>query len=138
MEFKDSMATALQRLDMKKGLKNFIYIGKMAAFYVPSNKLKKKEFGENGKTPKDMFHDFFMKHFNAYTHEKSGIEGFWRKEKGAIVIDENERYEVSFLDNKDQLEKFIKFLSKMCNLLNENSIYVTIGDSSWLVKKEES
>ena len=32
----------------------------------------------------------------------------------------------------------IKFLSKMCNLLNENSIYVTIGDSSWLVKKEES
>ena len=87
MEFKDSMATALKRLDMKKGLKNFIYIGKMAAFYVPSNKLKKKEFGENGKTPKDMFHDFFMKHFNAYTHEKSGIEGFWRKEKGAIVID---------------------------------------------------
>lgn len=130
MEFKES-------IDMKKDLKNFIYIGKMAAFYVPSDKLSKKEFGENGDTPKDMFHDFFMKNFNAYTHEKSGIEGFWRKGKGAIVIDENERYEVSFLDDKGQLEKFIKFLSKMCNLLNENSIYVTIGDSSWLVEKEE-
>ena len=33
-------------------LNNFIYIGKMAAFYVPSNKLGKKEFGENGETPK--------------------------------------------------------------------------------------
>ena len=96
------------------------------------------KFGENGETPKDMFHNFFMKHFNAYTHEKSGIEGFWREEKGAIVIDENERYEVSFLDNNEQLEKFIKFLSKMCSLLKENSIYVTIGDSSWLVKKEVS
>jgi hypothetical protein len=122
----------------EKSLNNFIYIGKMAAFYVPSNKLSKKEFGENGETPKDMFHNFFMKNFNAYTHEKSGIEGFWREKKGAIVIDENERYEVSFLDDNEQLEKFIKFLSKMCNLLNENSIYVTIGDSSWLVKKEES
>ena len=122
----------------EKSLNNFIYIGKMAAFYVPSNKLSKKEFGENGETPKDMFHNFFMKNFNAYTHEKSGIEGFWREEKGAIVIDENERYEVSFLDNNEQLEKFIKFLSKMCSLLKENSIYVTIGDSSWLVKKEVS
>ena len=129
MEFKD-------HIDMKKGINNFIYIGKMAAFYIPSDKLSKKEFGENGDTPKDMFHDFFMKHFNAYTHEKSGIEGFWRKGKGAIVMDENERYEVSFLDTKDQLEKFIKFLSKICDLLNENSIYVTIGDSSWLVKCE--
>jgi len=131
MEFKEFMI-------FEKSLNNFIYIGKMAAFYIPSNKLGKKEFGENGQTPKDMFHNFFMKNFNAYTHEKSGIEGFWREEKGAIVIDENERYEVSFLDNNEQLEKFIKFLSKMCNLLNENSIYVTIGDSSWLVKKEVS
>ena len=49
-------------------------------------------------------------------------------------------FDVSGLQHQfnEQLEKFIKFLSKMCNLLNENSIYVTIGDSSWLVKKEES
>jgi len=137
MDFGDLIS---EQMSHKSCLDNFVYIGKMAAFYVPSDKLGEKEFGENGKTPKDMFHDFFMNNFNAYTHEKSGIEGFWRKDRLCkhIVVDENERYEVSFLDDKEQLRKFIRFLSKMCALLKEDSIYVTIGDSSWLVKEEGS
>ena len=33
---------------------------------------------------------------------------------------------------------FVNFLSDMCRLLQEESIYVTMGDRSWLVTPRES
>ena len=41
------------------------YIGKVAIFYIPENKLTKPV--------RKKLHDFFVKNYNAYTHEVSKI-----------------------------------------------------------------
>ncbi len=45
-------------------------------------------------------------------------------------------YEVAFGD-KGKASEFFSFMSDMCRLLEENSIYVTYGGNSWLVAPVE-
>lgn len=114
-------------------LDELIYIGQMAVFYVPVQKLDEVDFGEDGLTPRAMFERFLMDNYNAYTLEISDTQGFWRKhQKSHIFEDKNARYEVSF-DGKERVVPFVQFLSRMCSLMREEAIYLTMGQHSWLV-----
>lgn len=114
----------------------------MAVFYLPVNKLELYLLNENkphDSTPqiKDMIHNFLMEHHGAYTLESSNIQGFWRSsQQQAILLDSNVRYEVSF-DGKEHIEVFVKFLSEICALIDEEAIYLTMGNSSYLVYPEK-
>ena len=47
--------------------------------------------------------------------------------------DKHERYEVSFKGEK-KFKEFVLFLSELCNMTNEESIYMSIGEESYLIK----
>jgi len=114
-------------------IKNLIYLGQMAVFYVPVQKLDSLDYGKEGNTPRQLFEHFLMENYNAYTLEISDTQGFWRQhKKSKIFNDRNARYEVSF-DGEDRVKGFVSFLSDMCFLLQEQAIYVTMGQKSWLV-----
>tara|TARA_Y100000034_G_scaffold73807_1_gene88759 strand:+ start:596 stop:961 length:366 start_codon:yes stop_codon:yes gene_type:complete len=108
-----------------------VYLGHVAVFFVPVQKLDSPEYSKDGKTPREVFEDFLMDHYNAFTLEISNTQGLWREHKQApIWRDENARYEVSF---DGEVTPFVQFLSEMCSRLQEQSIYLTMGYKSWLV-----
>lgn len=109
-------------------ISNAVFIGRVATFYIPTSKL---DIVLPSGTPRQLLHDFFVEHYNAYTHEVSKIQGFWIKQN-ILVRDEHERYEVSF-NGRDKVKEFVGFLSKICGLIGEDSIYLTMGSKSWLV-----
>ena len=111
-----------------------IPLGRLAVFYVPAHKMDNREFGRDGLTPTQLFDEFFLRKFGGLTHESSNIRGQWTSADGQKVFtDRHERYEVSFSGRK-KAEEFIEFLSEMCGLLREESIYLTMGTRSWLVR----
>jgi hypothetical protein len=113
--------------------RSLVYIGEVMTFYVPVPKLDQGAFGRDGKTPRELFEQFLMEHFNAYTLEISDTQGFWRNQKRSEIFqDKNARYEVSFR-GQGNLSEFVAFLSQMCAHLKEEGIYVTMGRKSWLV-----
>lgn len=113
---------------------NLIYLGHVAVFYVPIQKLDCHQFGKDGKTPRQLFEEYLLENYNAYTLEISDTQGFWRKHsKSQLFCDKNARYEVSF-DGRERVEGFVQFLSEMCDLLQEQAIYVTMGHKSYLIQ----
>ncbi len=111
-----------------------IPLGRIAVFYVPAEKMDDPQFGLDGLTPTQMFDQFFLQKFGGLTHEESHIRGKWTGPDGQKVFtDSHQRYEVSF-SGKKKAREFLRFLSEMCARLREDSIYLTIGTRSWLVK----
>jgi len=110
-----------------------IFIGELVVFYIPVKKLNDSVYGKDGKTPRELFEEFLMENFNAYTLELSETDGFWRwDEISEIIHDKNARFEVSF-QSEGNIDKFIDFISEMCSLLDEEGIYTTLGSKSWLI-----
>lgn len=101
------------------------YIGQTATFYVPEGKLG---------VVKDILHEFFITHYDAYTCEESDIKGYWRRDPDSPIFDDkNVKYVVSF-EGKHRVGEFVDFLSLVCGLLEEECLYLTMGAKSWLVK----
>jgi hypothetical protein len=125
---------------MKKKIAKLPYLvplGRVATFYVPAQKMDDPTFGRDGRTATQLFDEFFLEHFGGLTHEESKIRGQWTSPDGQKVFtDLHQRYEVTFSGKKKSRE-FVDFLSEMCRLLQEDSIYVTMGDRSWLVKPRD-
>jgi len=115
--------------------KQLIPLGKMTVFYVPSYKLDDARFydGSGTVTARSTIHLFLVEHFNAYTHTPTPVKGFWTDHQSALQHDVLERFEVSFADEQ-QLERLVAFLVTLGETLNEDSIYVTRGDHSYLVR----
>jgi len=110
-----------------------IYIGQVAVFYIPVQKLDSFEYLPEV-TPRMIFEKYLMEHFNAFSFRISDTQGFWREHhKSKIFVDENARYEVSFL-GEEAVVKFVRFLSAMCALIEEEAIYLVMGYKSWLIK----
>jgi len=110
-----------------------IPLGKTAVFYVPAKKMDDARYGRDGRTPTQLFDEFFLENYGGLTHEESKIQGQWTTPGGhSVMTDLHERYEVSFA-GKARTVQFLEFLSEMCGLLEEQSIYLTLGDRSWLV-----
>ncbi len=109
-------------------------LGKMTAFYVPAHKLDAPPSGQDT-TPRDTIHRFLIEHFRAYTHAPSLVKGFWLDERGQLVHDVLERFEVSFGEERD-FEQLVSFLRRIGASLGEASVYITRGDESFLVHRE--
>ena len=117
---------------MKIEFPNAVCIGQVAVFYIPACKLD--ICLSTNITIREVLHDFFVKNYNAYTHEISNIQGFWVKQEVAgpiLITDRHEKYEISFFEWKEK--EFVAFLSTICRLIGEDSIYLTMGNRSWLV-----
>lgn len=109
-------------------------LGTIAVFYVPAHKMDDARYGREGLTPTQLFDRFFLRKFGGLTHEASHIRGQWTSGEGQVVFtDLHQRYEVSF-SGDDKAGEFVNFLSEMCGLLQEQSIYMTMGTEAWLVK----
>ena len=113
----------------KMKLPNAVYIGHVAVFYIPETKLDLVL--EDGRTARSILHDFCVENYNAYTHEVSKIQGYWVN-KDILVKDQHERFEISF-EGKEKVKKFVAFLSELCKMIQEESIYLTMGYKSWLI-----
>jgi hypothetical protein len=117
-------------------VKELVYLGQLAVFYVPVQKLDSPEFGRNNQTPRVLFEAYLMENFDAFTLTITNMQGFWRQHKQSPTFrEQNARYDVSFEGN---VEPFVQFLSEMCALLQEQSIYLTMGHKSWLVLPKEN
>ena len=116
-------------------MKSLTPLGKMTLFYVPSHKLDVPGPGE-ATTPRAQIHDFLMRHYKAYTHTPSPVKGFWLDEQKAVVHDVLERFEVSF-GSEQEFEQLVAFLRQLCRVLGEQAIYLTRGEESFLVSRED-
>ena len=106
---------------------NIKIIGKAATFYLPSKKLSD--------VVRTMIHDFFVKKYSAYTHESSDIKGYWTS-GGNLIKDEHERYEISL--GKEEMASLVDFLAELAEHTNEDSIYLTVGNESYLVSPQKN
>ncbi|HWB08477.1 MAG TPA: hypothetical protein VG826_04610 [Pirellulales bacterium] len=109
-------------------------LGKMTAFYIPAHKLDAPTAGQTP-TPRATIHQFLVEHFLAYTHAPSLVKGFWVDERGQLVHDVLERFEVSFGKERD-FRRLVSFLRHIGASLGEASIYLTRGNESFLVHRE--
>ncbi|HEV3343944.1 MAG TPA: hypothetical protein VG125_26455 [Pirellulales bacterium] len=111
--------------------KSLTPLGKMTAFYIPAHKIDAPP-SDHAPTPRATIHQFLMEHFRAYTHAPSLVKGFWLDERGQLVHDVLERFEVSFEEERN-FEQLVSFLRRIGASLGEASIYITRGDESFLV-----
>lgn len=106
----------------------------MTIFYIPSHKLDAPgPVGEH--TPRGRIHEFLMQHYRAYTHTPSPVKGFWLNEQRVVMHDVLERFEVSFGSEKE-FRRLVDFLRQLCHSLNEEAIYLTRGEESFLVNRD--
>lgn len=111
------------------------YNGRMATFFLPADKLKNEKYAISGKLPYKIIEDYLMKNFGGFTHETKDIHGLWMPEQLTIIKDIHEKFEVSF-KGKDKIIPFLSFLSDICKILQEESLYVTLGKHSyWVMPK---
>lgn len=110
-------------------------LGTMTVFYVPSHKLDDPRFFEGAETARSAIHQFLMHRYRAYTQTPTPVKGFWVDQGSELVHDVMERFEVSF-NVEREFEGLIRFLVELCDRLQEDAIYVTRGDCSFLVTRE--
>jgi hypothetical protein len=106
-------------------------IGKMTVFYIPSHKLDAPRHDSEG-SARSIIHEFLIAHYKAYTHTPSPVKGYWISGGDELLHDVMERFEVSF-ESESDFEKLIAFLARLCQTLAEDTIYLTRGDTSYLV-----
>jgi hypothetical protein len=113
---------------------NLKYIGHVAVFYLPSKKLDDPRFGALYQTPRTLLHHFIIDNYDAYTHQKSDIQGHWREHAaGQIFHDVNEMFEVSFA-GEQRIVTFVDFLAAICYLMEEECVYLRMGEKSYLIQ----
>lgn len=109
-------------------------LGKVTVFYVPSHKLDDPRYFDGAKTARMMTHDFLMERYQAYTQSPTPVKGYWTDQNENMVHDVMERFEVSFA-NESEFDRLIEFLIRTCEQLDEDAIYVTRGERSFLVRR---
>ena len=111
-------------------------LGKMTIFYVPSHKLDDPRFYENMQPARSSIHEYLMHRYQAYTQTPTPVKGFWVNQENIPVHDVMERFEVSF-NVESEFDLLIEFLVNLCKRLDEDAIYVTRGDRSFLVTRTQ-
>ena len=110
-------------------------LGKMTVFYIPSHKLDDPRFFDEQRTARSIIHEYLMQRYQAYTQTPTPVKGFWVDQTELLVHDVMERFEVSF-HVESEFELLIEFLVTICSRLDEQAIYVTRGDRSFLVTRD--
>jgi len=111
--------------------------GKVTVFYLPSHKLDDPRYFRGTQTARMATHEFMMQRYRAYTHSPSPVKGYWVDLEGQLVHDVMERFEVSF-GSESEFQRLIVFLIELCERLNEDAVYVTRGERSFLVNRKPS
>ncbi|MFK8111768.1 MAG: hypothetical protein AB8B91_06185 [Rubripirellula sp.] len=114
---------------------HLMHLGTMTVFYVPSHKLDDPRFYHGTQTARSTIHEFLMHRYRAYTQAPTPVKGFWVDPAQDLVHDVMERFEVSF-GVEEEFDRLIEFLVELCERLQEDAIYVTRGDESYLVTRE--
>ncbi|MGI9472456.1 MAG: hypothetical protein ACR2NZ_13025 [Rubripirellula sp.] len=109
-------------------------LGKMTVFYIPSHKLDDPRFFDDARTARSTIHKYLMERYQAYTQTPTPVKGFWVDRTEMLVHDVMERFEVSF-HVESEFDLLIEFLVTLCVKLEEDAIYVTRGDRSFLVTR---
>ena len=97
------------------------------------HKLDDNRLFDGQRTARADIHEFLMDRFRAYTQTPTPVKGFWIDHADSLHHDVMERFEVSFND-EEQFDQIIEYLVGMCQTLHEDSIYVTRGDRSYIVR----
>lgn len=106
----------------------------MTVFYVPSHKLDDPRYFDGRQTARSSIHEFLMNRYRAYTQTPTPVKGFWTGQTNEIVHDVMERFEVSF-GVEAEFDRLIRYLVELCERLDEDAIYVTRGERSFLVQR---
>ncbi len=109
-------------------------LGKVTVFYVPSHKLDHPKHARESLTARQNIHEFLMSRYNAYTQTPTPVRGYWAAPDGEVFHDVMERFEVSF-GSESEFDRLIEFLAELCDRLDEQAIYVTRGERSFLVQR---
>lgn len=109
-------------------------LGKVTVFYIPSHKLDDPRYFHGTQTARLAIHEFLMHHYRAYTQSPTPVKGYWVDAGSQLVHDVMERFEVSF-ESESGFDRLIRFLIEICDRLNEDAIYVTRGERSFLVQR---
>ena len=118
----------------KSDNKNVLELGKVTVFYIPSHKLDDPRYFFGTQTARTTIHEFLMDRYRAYTQSPTPVKGYWVDQNSELVHDVMERFEVSF-GSESEFDRLIEFLVGVCNKLNEDAIYVTRGERSFLVQR---
>ncbi len=106
-----------------------VSLGRMAIFLVPVSKMRA---GAPAETEEDRLDRELMKRYQGVTKVTANVEGSYQL-GGKLVREAHIRYEVSF-QGADKVLEFVQLLKELCRKLNEESIYLTMGENSYLVK----
>lgn len=109
-------------------------LGTVTVFYVPSHKLDHPKYSRSGLTARQDIHEFLMDRYRAYTQTPTPVRGYWAAPDGEVVHDVMERFEVSF-GSESEFDRLLEFLAELCERLEEQAVYVTRGDRSFLVQR---
>lgn len=106
-----------------RNIKGLRPIGRMAVFYLPS---------PLPVATRIRVEKFLLDHFRGYTCQDVSTSGAWRSDNDEVVFDSNVRFEVSFA-GKDRIPELVRFLREVCRDLDQDAIYLTMGEDSFLV-----
>jgi hypothetical protein len=98
--------------------------GKIAAFLVPSLKLKQRS--ASGPALEEKIHRFLLRRFDGYTATAGNIFGFWKDERGKVSYGEHKEYKVALKDEK-RIAILKRFLAKIASEMGEECIYLESG-----------
>jgi hypothetical protein len=110
-------------------------LGKVTVFYIPSHKLDDPRFFDGTQTARTAIHEFLMHRYRAYTQSPTPVKGYWVDQYRQLAHDVMERFEVSF-GSESEFDRLIDFLIEQCHCLDEDAIYVTRGERSFLVQRK--
>ncbi len=119
-----------------------VHLGRMAVFLVPAYKMRRRFEKPDGKSTdydrifgvseEERLDLELIKRYQGITKVTANVEGSYRL-GDKLVKDAHIRYEVSFR-GPDKVLEFVELLKELCRKLNEDSIYLTMGENSYLVR----
>jgi len=121
---------------------DIVPLGRMAVFLVPAYKMRRQFAKPNeeatdrnqifGVSEEERLDRELIKRYQGVTKVTANVEGSYQL-GGKLVRDAHIRYEVSFLGT-DKVLEFVQLLKELCRKLDEDSIYLTMGENSYLVR----
>lgn len=108
-------------------------LGRSATFLLPSLKLKRPRTDEG--SLEDRVHTFLMDNFGGYTAAAGNIFGYWKDESGKSSYGEHRQFTIALVEDS-KLPSLKNFLADLSAELNEDCLYLTVGDQVVLIYPE--
>ena len=117
-------------MQLLNGDPEIISLGRMEVVYVPATKME--QYAE----VQAQFDRTLIETYQGMTKMTQFIEGHYQMGPN-IVRDPHVRYEVSFSGGENRVMAFLALIKQLCRDLGEKSIYLTMGDKSFLVQPKQ-